>query len=470
MSDALDFLAALVLEHGRRWGDAAYDFQWADARAVLDESSSVPYNFLTRPRGGSKTTDLAGITLAAMATQLGSGSRLYALAADRDQGRLLVDAIRGFCHRTPGLEVLFQVDSYRVSLPRDDIVLEVMAADAPGAWGLRPALLIVDELAQWPDTNGARRLWDATSSAMAKRSDSRMVVLTTAGDPAHWSYQIREQAKTSSLWRLHEVPDPHPWQDPARLQEQRDRFPDSLFRRLFLNEWVDAEDRVTNAEEIRRCVKHRGALSPRPRVDYVIGVDTGVVDDRTAVAVCHLEPTRDEADIITETVVLDELKVWHGTKGRPVDLSAVEQWIFETVHAFNRAHVVMDPWQMMGVKQRLENHRIGVTVFDFSEASKGHLAATLLTSLRDRRLHLTDDSDLLDELIQLQIRETKPNVLRIDHDPGRHDDRVIALLLAAQHLLSRPRPRKARLVPDHPLDGGQILWQQDSYRSAFSRW
>ncbi len=100
---ALDILSGLVLEDGRRWGEVAEPFQWADARAVLDPENETPYHFLTRSRGGSKTADLAGVAIAAMLTQLPAGARLYGLAADRDQGRLLVDSIPGYAARTPEL-------------------------------------------------------------------------------------------------------------------------------------------------------------------------------------------------------------------------------------------------------------------------------------------------------------------------------------------------------------------------------
>ena len=35
---ALVAMASFVLEDGRRWGEAAQPWQWADAAAILDES------------------------------------------------------------------------------------------------------------------------------------------------------------------------------------------------------------------------------------------------------------------------------------------------------------------------------------------------------------------------------------------------------------------------------------------------
>ena len=65
---ALDLMASLVLEDGRRWGDIATPWQWGLAEWVLDPDGS-PSRWESRPRGGSKTTDIAGISMVAMQTE-----------------------------------------------------------------------------------------------------------------------------------------------------------------------------------------------------------------------------------------------------------------------------------------------------------------------------------------------------------------------------------------------------------------
>jgi len=110
---ALVLLSSLVLENGRRWGEQAKGFQWTDAAEILNEGSLTPYSFLTRPRGGSKTTDLAAIALTVMIAQAPPEARLYALAADRGQGTLLLDAVDGFVKRTPFLNGAVEISAYR---------------------------------------------------------------------------------------------------------------------------------------------------------------------------------------------------------------------------------------------------------------------------------------------------------------------------------------------------------------------
>ena len=219
---ARDALAALRIEDSRRWLDAAADWQLDDALAVLD-GDGEPYHFLTRARGASKTTDLAAVALALL-LEAGAGARFYWLAADSDQGALAIDSVACFAARTPALGAMLDVQARRVVVPDTGSSLEVLAADAPGAWGLRPDAVFVDEFAWWADTPAPRRLWEAVSSAVAKRSDARLVVLTTAGDPAHFAAKVLDHAHGSPLWRVSERRGPAPWMAADRLEEQRARL------------------------------------------------------------------------------------------------------------------------------------------------------------------------------------------------------------------------------------------------------
>lgn len=472
--EGMALLAGLVLEDGRRWGEAATDWQRDDARAVLDTTGPRSH-FQTRPRGASKSTDVAGVGVAVAVTQLAPGSRGYVVAADRDQGRLIVDSVAGFRERTPGLAGAISVDSYRVTATRSRASLEVLAADSASAWGLRPALLVADEIAQWRSTREPQALWKALVSATGKVSDARLVVLTSAGDPAHWSYRILEHARRSDRWRVSEVPGPVPWTSPAWLAEQRALLAEWEYARLHLNTWASADDVLTTADALRECVRLDGPLEARPGVRYVIGLDVGLTNDRCVAAVCHAEdldgrPDRDREGEFERTaramvklgvwdrftfdermahsteerqarptrVVLDRMATWSGSRRSPVNLSEVEVWVKQASESYGGAPVVFDPFQAVHLTQRLAAVDVSVKPFTFSSGSVGRLAMVMYRLLRDRALVLPDDPALLDELGHVRLREVSPGVIRMDHDAGRHDDRAIALALAASELLSRP--------------------------------
>jgi phage terminase large subunit-like protein len=432
---------ALALEDGRRWGEVAADFQLEDARAVLDAASPTPYHFLTRSRGGSKTADLAGMAIAAMLAQLPPASRLYGLAADRDQGRLLVESVEGYATRTPELRGALRVEAYRVTAARSGSVLEILPADAPGAWGLRPAFLVVDEIAQWGTTGGPRRLWEAATTAIGKVPGARMAVLTTAGDPAHWAHAILDHAAADRLWRVHEVRGPAPWLDAERLAEQRRRLPESSFARLFENVWTAPEDRLTAADDLAACTVLDGPLPPQDGCRYVIGLDVGTVNDRTAAIVAHSEPVVRQLEGGETTtgvrVIVDRIQVWAGSRASPVQLAEVGDWLDYVAREYNRATVVFDPFQAVELTQRLSKRGVRCEQYTFSAQSVGRLALTLYQLLRARALALPQDAELIDELANVRLRETSPGTYRIDHDAGRHDDRAIALALAARELVER---------------------------------
>jgi phage terminase large subunit-like protein len=317
---------------------------------------------------------------------------------------------------------------YRVINPRSGASIVVEPSDDASAWGGKPPLTIVDEFAQWPTTAGPRRLWDAIFSALVKDPASRLAIITSAGDPAHWSHKVLVKAKPSDRWRVNEVAGPVPWLDADDLAEQREMLTESRYAQLHLNRWVAAEDRLTSLDDLRACVLLDGPQEPRAGVRYVAGVDLGLKSDRTVVAVCHRDENR---------VVLDRMAVWSGSSRRPVSVEEVRDWLLEANRAFGDLQVVIDPWQAVHLAQQLRSSSVRVREFAFSSQSVGRLAMTLYRLLRDRGLSLPDDEELLDELGSVRLRESSPGVLRMDHDSDKHDDRAIALALAAHHLLDR---------------------------------
>jgi len=126
-----------------------------------------------------------------------------------------------------------------------------------------------------------------------------------------------------------------------------------------------------------------------------------------------------------------------GTRERPVQLADVEAVALEAARGYS-APIRLDPWQAVGLAQRLRARGVVVEEWSFTPASVGRLASTLHLLLRAHRLALPDDPDLLDELAAVRLRETTPGVFRLDHDAGQHDDRAVSLGLAALALTERP--------------------------------
>lgn len=418
--DPWTVLTSLTLESGATWGDTATGVQLTDARAILD--GPQPFHYITRARGYSKSTDLAAIFLALMLTEAPPGARLFWLASDEGQGSLALDSIAGFRSRSALLADSIEVQSRRVLVPDSGVSLTVLPADGPGAWGLRPWAVAVDERAQWAETPAAERLWEAVSTAAAKVPGCRMAIITTAGDPQHPAARILGHARQSPTWRVSETAGPPPWIDATLLAEQRARLPEPVYARLFLNQWTAGTGAFLSAEAVEAAFTLDGpCIRPEPHRSYRAALDLGHVNDRSVLAIGHEEGGG---------VVLDYMRTWSGSPRNPVSFAEVEEAII-AAHGRFRFTLRADPWQALHVLERLETRGIRAEPFSFTSASKQRLASTLLQLANDRALHLYPAEGLREELLDLRLKTGAAGTWTFDHKGGGHDDRCIALALMA---------------------------------------
>ncbi len=419
--NAWGIMTSLTLEDGRAWGDAATPLQLADARAALE--GPAPYNYWTRSRGTAKTSDSAGVALALLLAAP-SGARLYLAAADADQAALAHDSIVGYVGRTPLLRGKLDLQARKVICGTNGASLEVLASDAASSWGLRPHVLVIDEFSAWPDTPGPRRFWESLSSAMAKMPASRMLVVTSAGDPRSLAFEVLEHARGNDLWRTSEWSGPSPWADPARLAEQRARLPQPVYAALFLNQWVEAEGAFLDAGAIRRAFTLPGPSAPVDGRAYVGSLDLGLVSDRTVLAVGHREGS---------DVHLDFLQAWKGSKARPVSLAEVRDAVLAAHRRYKLRGLHFDRWQAHRLVEELSSEGVPCRAFEFTSGSKQRYSAALLQSLNEGTLRLYEPGNLEDELRGLTIRTTGSG-WTFDHGRRGHDDQSVALALLVLQL------------------------------------
>ena len=373
MGDAFDVIGGLITEDGRPWAEAAVDVQVQDMNAWLRDER--PYHYATRSRGFSKSADAAALALGELVTD--PLMRGFWLAADQEQGRLAVESIEGYVQRSPGVFAgALVITANRVASVHGG-TLEILAADAAGAWGRRPSWLIVDELANWAETASSLRLWQAMSTALTKVKGARAVVITSAGNPRHFAYKVLEHARRSDLWRVSETPGPPRWADPARLVDQRASLPPAVYEQLYENIWTEPEGDFLDLAVIAAAFVRPG---PSLRADldvytYIAGLDLGAVHDRTVLAIGHREGDR---------TALDLMRVWTGRRGAPVDFDAVGAEVLELYREF-RFSLSVDPWQAYELISKLEKQGVDVRPFNFSPQSKTRLASTLLHSLNTGR-------------------------------------------------------------------------------------
>ena len=436
--EALALLAAFRLDDGRAWGDVATDWQLADAAAVCGPSGPRRH-FQVRPRGASKTTDAAAAALALLVTEAPPRSRSHACAADADQARELLDALAGFVARTPGLGGTVKLEAARATVVRSEATLQVEASDAASAFGKRPWLVAIDELSQWPRTPNHTRLWGAIVSALPKRADSRLLVISMAGSPSHPSHRVWQRAQASADWRAARVSGPCPWWSASDVAATRAELTEAEYRQYVLAEWCESDDALTTEGDVAACVTHPGPLPPAPGRRYCLSVDVGTRRDRTAVAVAHTEATP-----AGRRVVVDRVLRWSGSRLRPVQLGEVEASLLRLHREYHGAPLVFDFHQAAQLTERLRAAGVRCVEYPFTVAGVNRLARVLHGALRDRAIGLPDDPELLAELREVRIVAVGPGLVKLDNPPGTHDDQAVAVALAAAQLLERPTSQPAR--------------------------
>lgn len=427
----LDLMAALVDSVGM-WGEGATAEQWADAEAILDLDGPRRH-WLGRAKGYSKTRDVAGVSLVALLTQFPPGATGYAAANDADQAGLLRQSIQSFVTNTSALEGLVNVDQRKVTTNTGAEII-ILAADASGSHGLRPYSLVVDELGNWNDTPRNREFFDALWAGLPKVSDSRGVIISTAGSPSHFARRIFDAAKLEPAWRVSDLHGPPPWVNLEEVEAERRRLFPSTFARLWMNEWCEAEDSIAAPDDVAAACHLAGVLAPEPGKSYAATLDIGTRNDRTAVVIAHAERHAEGTRL-----VCDRLQVWTPRPGHPVSLEEVKAWLIEVCRAY-KAKLVYDPSQAYLLIEQIRKAGVSTEEFVFSSASVGKLAAALMQALRSRLIDLPDDEELRAELLSVRLRETSPNVMRIDTVGSGHDDRTIAVGMACFKLLSTGFP------------------------------
>lgn len=415
---------AILMEDGTPWGQVAEPWQLEDFAALdaLNDDGTHTYRhaYLERPRGHAKTFDLGSEAVAELI--LGRPrQKLYVAATDTDQARLLFDDVAEKLERHSLLRRLVKIKKDTIVVPETKSQLKVLSADAPSAYGLRPDWIAVDELAEWT----RRGLWDSLWSATGKRPQTRMFVISSAGwDKTSIAWEVRNNAEQEADWYLKSRGQCASWISAAWLRQQERTLPRHVFARLHLNQWVEGVGAWLTADEVDSVF---GDFEQPTSGTAVVSLDLGISNDRTAVAAARL---------VGDTVVVTELRTWQGTPGKKVDLDAVQSEVARLCATY-RAPLIYDPYQAVLLAQQLKKAGIDVVEFAFTATNRRAMFGALLELVRMKRIRARPDDELRRELLGLELNDRSGG--RVDHRKSQHDDMVVAVALAAQHLASKAR-------------------------------
>lgn len=447
----------------------ALDPAWLNLTGRI-KSKCVRRGWFERPRGHSKTNDIAMMVAWAIFAAPRKISGIVA-AGDKDQAKLLREAVDGLVRLNPWLGDFLDVQAHVIVNPVSGSRAEIISSDAPTSYGITPDFIICDELTHW----GSRELWDSLFSSAAKRSRCLLIVITNAGFEKSWQWPLREGVRENSAWYFHRLDGPTAsWITAEVLEEQRKLLPSVSYARLWLNQWASGGGDAISPELIQAAVRLDGpTFVPDPEWVYVAGLDLGVKRDACAFVIvgkhvgrqCRESPADDVPHTAGPEGILEDLgfnekrqdltvrprgpyvpgsgrlklvtvRIWvpkeqaQGT----VKLASVASVVRELHAIFRFASVACDQWQALPLIEEFVASGIAARAVYFTAEVCKSIAEATMSAFTEQQIDLYESRELLADLAGLRLVEKSYGVRlespRSSSGGTHHGDTATALSLA----------------------------------------
>lgn len=409
----------------------------------------------------------------------------YVVAGSEDQAALVTKAMQGICRDNSWVAERVGVSTLGAWSRTNGSTLTVLPKRPSTGQGIFPDFVIASEVTHWLYEEG-QRMWEFVLESVNKRPRCVLKVETNAGMKATWQWSERERVRRSPYWSFYAAPVGPPlptWMNQAKIDDDSQGLTAGERDRLYRNRWVDPGEELgyLTVDEALMCrdpALWERSHGERDR-EYKVVIDYGGVKDRCALCVMHAVDGEDKA-------IVDRLDCWQGTHEnriaidfdpeRPQD-RFVEKWLMTVLNSFHVSEIIVDPQQLEGLAIKYERRGWVVTRFEYRGGKTNTLlCAVFKNAVQNRRVSWSPWAGLLPEqyaergrTIAIEDRTleqeigflvTKPTAWgrpRLDHEAGRHDDRVVAVAMGILHVLGDALPAGDRgptatgVPPDDPL-------------------
>jgi phage terminase large subunit-like protein len=209
----------------------------------------------------------------------------------------------------------------------------------------------------------------------------------------------------------------------AYYAEQRRILRPNTFKRLHENQWVSAESVFITPELWDACVDESHSPILYGATIHV-GVDLGVKSDSSAVVAVSWNESG-------KKLMTAFHKIWKPTKGAPVNLDDVKDYIREMCERHSVQSIFADPSQCFLLIQQLAKEGIAITEFPQTVANTVKMGETLFSSVRDRNLIAYPSAELREHVLNAVGIETPGGgVKMIKRQTFKKIDAAIAMAMA----------------------------------------
>lgn len=424
----------VILEDGKRIELEDWQRETLSQAFERDEKGNLKFNLilLSVPKKNGKTTILSACILWALFAHT-PHAEVYCLSGDKDQAKLSFDKVVKMIMRNPLLRDASKITRNEIHVPDTESVFKVLSTDAPTNHGTEASFVAMDEIWQFEGAKdeAGRELWYAMTHTPTRESIT-MVTTYAGSTTSSLLYELYEKGMKKSdpkMYMFWSHENLSKWIDDDYLKQQRMRLPAHIFQRLHENRWTQGANAFLSKQEVSQCIDDvlKPQLSGKPKTQYYLAVDLGLVRDRTVLTICH-------KDLTDNLVYLDFIKTYQGSKSHPVNIVDVEQDIIWAHNNFNVKKAIFDPWQLKGSAQKLMRMGVRVEEFNFTSNSIQKLSQNLYYLFHNGLIRVFPHEKLEDELLNLNAEE-KTYGWRIDHKSGKFSDHVISLGMSSLYAI-----------------------------------
>lgn len=367
--------------------------------------------YIEIPRKNGKSTLAAGIALLLLFLDDEPGAEVYGAAADREQAAIVFDLAKQMVEASPVLSQRAETFKRSIVVPATASVYRVLSADVKTKHGLNAHGVVFDELHAQPN----RDLWDVLTTATGARRQPLVLAITTAGydrESICWEQHeyarqvlegVIEDGEFFAYIRAADAADD--WMDPKTWRKANPSLGVTVtedylaaecrraqltpaylntFLRLHLDRWTSQETRWLLLEDWSAC----GApveIEALGGKECYAGLDLANTKDIAAL-VLVFPPIPGEyelyrllpyfwipAENMVERVRRDRVPydVWvrqghmKATPGNVIDYGVIEKDAIELREKFKIREMAFDPWNAIGISQRLA--AAGLTMIEFRQ-------------------------------------------------------------------------------------------------------
>lgn len=340
-----------------------------------------------------------------------------------------------------------------------NLVINTFAA-TPSVRGASNVVVVMDEFAHFLDSNTRKekRLDEALYEALTPSTSGfvtpdgisygKSFIMTSPNGKSGKSYDFYKESFTTDSYLMLNLPSN--WVNtkisPTRLRNAFNKS-EASFRQEYQAEFLDSENLwITQPDRLRACVNllqlNRAGHKMSRANTYFMGIDFGLSNDGTAIAICHYESVRPE-----HLCIEDNYRVLLSDKGcyifdyieyiapdeeqEVLDIDYVMSRV-KYIHSLYRVHSGhYDQWSEALITQQMKKHGLAksVTTLNATERVNSELAGIFKQQLMEGKLMLPHDEDVVDELMALKEEPRRNGMSKVENK-NSHDDRFTAMLRA----------------------------------------